>query len=160
MKDGWTFLERFTLAPVSYVIFRRGACVLLQLRQGTGYMDGHWSVAAAGHVEAGESVAEAACREAREELGVIVDRRELVPVTTMHRTHEPALAVDQRVDFFFSCESWAGDPRIVEPDKSAGLEWFELDGLPEILVPHERYVLERLRTGLAPIVSFGFPEHP
>ena len=32
--------------------------MLLQLRRGTGYMDGHWAAAAAGHVEAGESVLE------------------------------------------------------------------------------------------------------
>ncbi len=119
-------------------------------------MNGQWSAAAAGHVEAHESVSEAASREVREELGIVVEAHDLVPLTTMHRTQGTSRALDQRVDFFFTCESWAGNPKIVERDKSAGLEWFKLDDLPETLVPHERYVLERLKTGLAPIVNFGF----
>lgn len=154
-------VERIALTPVSYVILRRRDAVLLQLRQGTGHMDGHWSASAAGHVEAQESVAEAACREALEELGVSLDAENLVSLTTMHRTQGASLAVDQRVDFFFSCDSWSGDPKIVEPDSSAGLKWFALDDLPEPVVPHERYVLERLKTGLPPIISFGFsPSNP
>ena len=44
------------MVPASYVYLLRevdGATeVLLQLRQGTPYMDGHWAAAAAGHVEA------------------------------------------------------------------------------------------------------------
>ncbi|ALE06773.1 DNA mismatch repair protein MutT [Arthrobacter sp. ERGS1:01] len=146
--------ERFTLTPVSYVIFRRGDAVLLQLRQGTGHMDGHWATAAAGHVEAHESVAEAARREAREEIGVVIAAKDLLAITTMHRPAEG------RVDFFFSCESWSDEPRIMEPDKSAGLAWFDLDDLPGALVPHERYVLENLRAGLPPIVTFGVPSSP
>lgn len=146
-----------SLTPVSYVIFRRGGSVLLQLRQGTGYLDGHWSSAAAGHVEARESVGDAACREAREELGVVIAADDLRALTTMHRPQQSSPAEGGRVDFFFTCESWAGEPKIMEPGKSVALEWFDLDDLPAPVVPHERYVLENLRTGLAPIVAFGFP---
>ncbi|MHA7305858.1 NUDIX hydrolase [Arthrobacter sp. TMN-49] len=149
-------IERRALTPVSYVILRRGDKVLLQLRQGTGYMDGHWSTAAAGHVEADESVCDAACREAREELGVVIAATDLVAFTTMHRFHHASTEVAGRVDFFFTCEVWDGNPKTMEHDKSAGLAWFDLDGLPEALVPHERFILENLRTGLPPIVSFGF----
>ena len=42
--------ERFRVVPAAYVVLQRGPEVLLQLRQGTGYRDGHWAVAAAGHV--------------------------------------------------------------------------------------------------------------
>ena len=44
--------------------------MLLQLRQNTGFMDGHWAAAAAGHVEKGETAYDAARREAAEEIGV------------------------------------------------------------------------------------------
>ena len=40
--------------------------VLLQLRDGTGYMADHWAAGAAGHIERGESVF-AAAREAKME---------------------------------------------------------------------------------------------
>jgi 8-oxo-dGTP pyrophosphatase MutT (NUDIX family) len=143
--------------PAAYVVFRRGGQVLLQLRAGTGYMDGHWASAAAGHVEAGESVFDAACREASEEIGVAMTVADLTPVTVMHRTGGNHDAIDERVDFFFACRRWRGDPRVVEPAKSAGLRWFELDGLPERVVPHERYVLEGLAGGSLPsVTTFGF----
>lgn len=140
--------------PVSYVVIRRGDQVLLQLRQGTGYMDGHWATAAAGHVEAGETAVEAALRETREELGIGIAAEDLVPLTTMHRTQAQSPAANKRIDHFFSCDSWSGNPHIMEPDKNAALAWFTLDDLPEALVLHERYVLERLRSGLPAEVSF------
>lgn len=64
--------------------------------------------------------------------------------------------MDERVDFFFACSVWRGEPQMMEPDKVADLKWFPLDGLPSGMVPHERYVVERLLTGLAPITTFGF----
>ncbi|MCC3301624.1 NUDIX hydrolase [Arthrobacter sp. zg-Y895] len=156
-------MNRFQVVPASYLIFQRRDRVLLQLRQGTGYMDGYWATAAAGHVEAGESVVQAAVREAREELGIAVAPDDVVPLTSMHRTQEDTgTAVDERVDFFFRCAAWSGEPRIMEPGKAARLEWFSLDDLPADVVPHERFVFKRLRSGLPPIVTFGFgtPEPP
>ncbi|MDJ0317551.1 NUDIX domain-containing protein [Arthrobacter antibioticus] len=148
--------EPLALIPVSYVIFRHAASVLLQLRQGTGYQDGRWATAAAGHVEAGESAEAAAVREAHEELGVSVSAEHLLPLTTMHRSHPHGPTLAQRVDFFFSCEAWSGEPRIMEPAKAADLQWFHLSDLPAEMIPHERYVLEHLTAGVPPIISFGF----
>ena len=148
----------FAVVPAIYVVFPRGEGaaveVLLQLRQGTGYMDGFWATAAAGHVEEGESVFAAAAREAREELGVKEVR--LAPLCAMHRVQPGGDAVDQRVDYFFSAGSWVGEPTIVEPDKCADLRWFRLDALPDPVVPHELEVLEALRAGRVPaIMSYG-----
>ena len=141
--------DRFRVVPAAYVMFRRdrdgNAEVLLQLRRGTGYMDGFWATAAAGHVEADESVLEAACREATEELGVTVDPGELVALCGMHRTagnHDP---IDERVDFFFQLEQLArraaaggggqgGRAALVRPGRAAG------PGRPARL-----FVLDRLR---------------
>jgi 8-oxo-dGTP diphosphatase len=152
---------RFRVVPAAYVLLLRGtgpaAEVLLQLRQGTGYRDGHWAAAAAGHVEADESVLAAACREAAEEVGVKIDPADLEPLTTMHRTHGNHDPIDERVDFFFGCHRWAGDPHLVETAKAADLGWFPLAALPEPVVPHERYVLDGVRENrLATITTFGF----
>lgn len=149
--------DRFRVVPAAYVFLRRDDEVLLQLRRGTGYMDGHWAAAAAGHVEAAESVFEAACREALEELGVKVEVSDLVPLTSMHRTHGNGRPVDERVDWFFECRRWAGVPRLVETDKAADLRWFALAALPEPVVPHERAVLDLVRVGdLPPVITHGF----
>ncbi len=148
---------RFSVVPAAYVLLRRDERVLLQLRQNTGFRDGHWAVAAAGHVERGESVTAAACREAVEELGVTIAPAALVPLTAMHRTQRTGLAIDERVDFFFTCTTWAGEPGVQEPGKTGGLRWCALGDLPDPVVPHERWVLEALRAGgVPPITTFGF----
>jgi 8-oxo-dGTP pyrophosphatase MutT (NUDIX family) len=155
-------VERFRVVPASYVFLIRGGSgasgsVLLQLRQNTGYRDGYWAAAAAGHVESDESAFAAAVREAREEIGVELLERDLRPLTAMHRTHGNRRPIDERVDFFFSCEVWHGEPHIVEPHKSGGLEWFALAALPDQVVPHERVVLDALAAGdVPPVLAYGF----
>ncbi|MDT0203736.1 NUDIX domain-containing protein [Nocardioides sp. AE5] len=151
-------MNRFVVVPASYVYLLRegaqGTEVLLQLRQGTGYMDGHWAAAAAGHVERGETAYVAAEREAFEELGI--KDVELEFLTSMHRT-QGADPIDERIDFFFTARAWSGEPRIIEPEKCAGLDWFALSALPDPVVPHERATLEALRGGrVAPYTTHGF----
>lgn len=149
--------ERFRVVPAAYVILRRGNEVLLQLRQNTGYRDGFWAAAAAGHVERYESVFAAAAREATEELGISIDSADLVPLCCMHRTDAKHDQVDERADFFFACSRWSGDPRVREAEKIARLAWFPLAVLPDPVVPHELFVLEGLRDGvLPPVVTYGF----
>jgi 8-oxo-dGTP diphosphatase len=153
--------DRFVVVPAAYVFLLRPAPdsgsreVLLQLRSGTDYMDGHWAAAAAGHVEKGESVYEAAAREAAEEIDV--SDLALAPWCAMQRTGVGDDPLDERVDYFFTATSWSGVPRIVEPEKCAALRWFDLDALPDPVVPHELEVLQSLRAGhTAPIVVHGF----
>ncbi|MEQ6900316.1 NUDIX domain-containing protein [Nocardioides sp. YIM 152588] len=158
VTDPATGKVRFAIVPAAYVFLLRdcvhGPEVLLQLRQGTGYMDGHWAAAAAGHIEAGETAEAAAAREAAEEIGVHDLALEFV--TAMQRTGRD-LAIDERVDFFFVARSWIGDPHIVEPDKSADLRWWPLSALPDPVVPHEAAVLRGIRDhSMAPLSHFGF----
>lgn len=132
--------------------------MLLQLRRHTGFMDGHWAAAAAGHVERGETAWDAAAREAAEEIDVHDVALEFV--TSMQRTRH-ADPIDERIDFFFTARSWRGEPRIMEPRKCAELRWCPLDALddlPDPVVPHERVVLDALSgtTTLAPYTTFGF----
>jgi 8-oxo-dGTP diphosphatase len=149
-------VDRFRVVPAAYVLLRRGDEVLLQRRRNTGYYDEHWAAGAAGHVEAGESVFEAACRETAEELGIEVAADALIPLTTMHRTANNGRAIDERVDVFFECRDWTGEPALQE-DKASDLGWFRLGDLPQPVVPHELVVLEGVRSGVLPsVVAFGF----
>lgn len=155
--------HRFRVVPAAYVFLLRPGPggradeVLLQLRQGTGFMDGHWAAGAAGHVEADESVIQAAIREAREELGVTLDAADLHPLTAMHRGEPGGPALEQRVDVFFEARRWSGEPHTEEATKSAGLRWYPLDALPEPVVPHELRVLRALAAGDVPrLMVVGF----
>ncbi|MGW7686937.1 NUDIX hydrolase [Kribbella sp. NPDC054772] len=150
-------MDRFRVVPAAYVVVRRGDEVLMLLRANTGYMDGYWAVPA-GHVERGEAAVEAAVRELREEVGLEVDVADLVPLTAMHRTGGNGDPIDERVDFFFLASTWRGEPRLMEPEKAAGLEWYSLDKLPEPLVPHEARVLKAVAEGggLPAVIDQGF----
>lgn len=150
---------RFAVVPAASGYLLRGTGtateVLLQLRRRTGYMDGHWAAAAAGHLERGETAYAAAHREAAEELGL--ESLELRFVTSMHRTAH-AEPIDERIDFFFTARTWVGEPRPLEPDKCAEVRWCRLAALPRPTVPHERILLELLAGGepVPPYLTYGF----
>ena len=148
--------DRFALVPASYVYLLRdgvsGTEVLLQQRGPVPYMPGHWAAAAAGHVERGETAYDAACREALEELGITDVALEFA--FTMQRTQH-AGAIEERVDWFFTARSWVGEPRVVEPEKCAGIGWFPLDDLPSPTVPHEAHALAHLSSGVG-YLTFGW----
>ena len=150
-------MGRFSVIPAAYVFLTRGDAVLLQLRRNTGYMDGFWTAGAAGHVEAGETATDAARRELREELGLDVSPSALTPSSVMQRTDGTSNPIEQRVDWFFTCASWSGEPSIQEPHKCAELGWFDLGDLPVRLPDYERVALEWFRDSSdLGLLSFGF----
>ena len=75
----------------------------------------------------------------------------------MHRTDGSDNPREQRVEWFFSCASWTGEPTILEPRKCAELRWFPLDDLPARIPDYERVALEWLRDNDAVgLLSVGF----
>lgn len=146
----------FGLIPASYLVLRRDEEVLLELRQNTGYRDGHWALVA-GHVEPDESAVDAVVRESFEEVRVRVSAADVTPLTTVHRTLRGGGPVEQRCDFFFATSRWRGEPEIREPHKCADLRWYPLHDLPEPMVPHEYAVLAALAVdAVPPIMTSGF----
>ena len=118
-----------------HVWLEREGRVLLMRRANTGFFDGLFSLPG-GHVEAGESVAMTAVREAREELGIELDPSALATIGVMHR-----LSDTNRIDFFLRAARWGGSPTIAEPDKCDHLAWFATEALPDGMVPYVRRAL-------------------
>src|SRR5215216_5679403 len=90
--------------PVTvHLLFFRHDQILLLRRFNTGYADGQYSVPA-GHLDGGETVMEAAAREAEEEVGVKLDRLEMgfSPVNQRHEGGKP-------VDFFIPVKRLPGE---------------------------------------------------
>ena len=123
--------------PVAvHLFFVRDGRVLMLRRFNTGYEDGNYSVPA-GHLDGGETVVQAAIREAREEIGVALTPADVSVVGTMHRK-----SGDERVDFFVAVTSWTGEPTNCEPEKCDDLTWWPRDGLPPNTIPYVRRALE------------------
>lgn len=147
----------YALVPAAYVYLCGENEVLLQRRQNTGYMDGHWVAGAAGHLDPGETAVAAAVREVAEELGVRVRPGDLHLLTVMQRTDGTDTPTEQRVDWFWRARHWEGQPQILEPAKCAALAWFPLDQLPEPMPAYERRVIEAMAGGGLPgATSYGF----
>lgn len=98
----------------AHFLLRENHVLLLQ-RANTGYEDGNYSVVA-GHLDGGESVTQAAIREAYEEVGVHLRSPDLTVAGVMHR-----LSNDERIDFFLVATTWSGSVTNQEPDKCSGL---------------------------------------
>ncbi len=110
--------------------------VLLLRRRNTGFGDGHWDFAGGGHVDEGETAKQAVVRECREELGIEVAVED---VAFGHLFHDVASPGGKTYyDLYFQVRSFAGEPRIAEPEKCDGLQWFDLAQLPEALLEVRR----------------------
>jgi 8-oxo-dGTP diphosphatase len=112
--------------------------VLFGQRRNTIFEDGAWHLPS-GHLEAGESVIAALIREAEEEIGVIIDARDVEFSHVMHNSSSGG-----RVAFFFTVRRWEGEPENREPDKCGGLRWSPPDALPTRLIPYCRAALEHI----------------
>lgn len=136
--------SRHTFKCAAYIIPRRGNEVLLSLRKNTGYMDGYYSLVA-GHVEVNEVIEEGAIREAFEEAGVVITAEQLTFVFLQHR--QSAEAIDEYIDVFFEISEWQGEFTNMEPEKCGGLDWFDIDALPENTIPDIADILKKYRNG-------------
>jgi 8-oxo-dGTP pyrophosphatase MutT (NUDIX family) len=129
--------------PVTvHLFFFRGDQLLMLRRFNTGFRDGEYSVPA-GHLDGGETVMQAALREAKEETGVDLEETDLTFSTVMHRIED-----DERVDFFVLAHKWQGEPFNAEPDKCDDLRWVDVHQLPANTVPYVRQALGNHRAGI------------
>ncbi len=132
--------SRFPIAV--HLFFLEDDQILLLRRFNTGYEDGKYSIVA-GHLEAGETVTQAAAREAQEEAGVLIRPEDVQVVHVMNRKSN-----DERVDFFVLIKAWEGEIQNAEPDKCDDLAWFPLADLPDNMIPYVRFAIGNYQEGL------------
>ncbi|WP_324644735.1 8-oxo-dGTP diphosphatase [Pseudarthrobacter sp. LT1] len=98
--------------------------VLLGLKQ-TGFGKGK-IVGIGGHVEPGETDAEAVIREVLEETGVVLQVEDLADAGSVHFVF-PARPEWNMKTTLFTARTWEGEP---EPSDEILPEWFRVDTLP------------------------------
>ncbi len=137
--------ERYKLPVAVFLILVRDGQVLLTRRQNTAWYDGSYDMAS-GHMEERESLADALCREAQEELGITVKPDDAAFVSVFHSFFPD----DGKEYMYFSFEvkRWEGEPKIGEPDKCDDVRWFALDDLPDNLTPGTRDLLKAYQSKL------------
>jgi 8-oxo-dGTP diphosphatase len=133
--------ERHLFPVTVHLFLLRDEQVLLARRFNTGYQDGNYSVPA-GHLDGGESVIQAARREAREEIGIELLPESLEFAGVMHRREE-----EERVDFFLATRRWQGEPVNAEPHRCDELRWERPDALPANTIPYVRRAVENYLQG-------------
>jgi len=134
--------ERPKVIPTVYLILVKDNKILLSRRFNTGFADGKYSFPA-GHLDNDEETfKQAIIREAKEEIGVEIVDLELVHV--MHRKQlEPTN--ERRINLFFIASKWRGEPKIMEPNKCDDLSWFEIDKLPNNVIPYIKQAIDCLK---------------
>lgn len=119
-----------------------GNKVLLQRRANTGWNDGKWNLIG-GHIEDDENWEQALAREAKEELGISIDTKDLQMVHCMqHKTDRLTM------QFYMTCSKYQGLPEI-QPEiingtkvyKADKIDWFELNDLPKELIPSAKQAI-------------------
>ncbi len=120
-----------SVVDVHVILHRDGEIALLE-RQNTGYCDGMLHMPS-GHLEEGEPADEAAAREAREEVGVLIDPGHLTLGAVIHHQQEPGHA---RMGLFFVATQWEGEPHNAEPEEAGKLVWTDPRVLPSNTIPY------------------------
>lgn len=121
------------MIEVVQIMFVKKSRLLLGYRQNTGHMDHHWGFPS-GRVEKGESLLDAARREAREEVAVYAE-----DLTFLVKLQEPDVDVLHHV---FVCRRWTGEMNNAEPHLCGELAWFEHDAFPDKCTPITAKVME------------------
>ncbi|MER6447222.1 NUDIX hydrolase [Streptomyces venezuelae] len=150
---------RHTVPVDVHLVLRRdgggGPQVLLSRRAGPVYATGMWHLPS-GHLDPGENMVEAVIREAYEETGVVIATEDVTAAVTVH--HHPPTGSRSRLGVFFEVRRWSGQPRIMEPDRCDGMDWYPLDALPAPMVAYCRAGLDAYRAERPAAVHFQQPQ--
>lgn len=136
--------ERFKVVPGVALIIERDDKMLLLKRSPAATHPGYYCNIG-GHVDGGETIRQAAAREAYEEVGIIIKPDQLKFLQVVHRYHENG----EVIVFFFKALSFEGEPINKEPEKHSEMIWVPINNLPEPLFPTFRTYLDNPDTAYA-----------
>ena len=135
--------EKF-LSSVYLIIKNEQKQILLQRRQGTKLWPGFLALPA-GHVDEKENVYEAAIREAKEELGIVISVENIIDTFVVNRRNKSLMPY---YDVYFEIDKYNGKIQISEPEKCSELVWCDINNLPEDMIDFEIEAIQKNLMGI------------
>ena len=135
--------EKF-LSAVYLIIKNKNNEILLQRRQGTKLWPGFLALPA-GHIDEGENAYEAAIREAKEELGIIISIDNIVDTFVVNRKNKSLMPY---FDIYFEINKYDGVIEISEPEKCSELIWQDINNLPNDMIDFEIEAIKNNQLGI------------
>jgi 8-oxo-dGTP diphosphatase len=132
---------RFSIPIGVHLVLIQNSEIALMQRSNTGYSDGLWSLPA-GAIDGNEMLSEAMIREAREELGIMIEAKDLIFDGMMHKIESDNY---ENIAVFFICQQWQGEVVNQEPHKCAAVQFFSSHHLPDNCAPYVAHYLENLQ---------------
>lgn len=113
-------------ASVSFVLEKDNKFLLFYRTD--GYFKDGWWVLPAGHIEENETATQTVIREAKEELGIDVEQKDVIFAHLVHNL----VGENKRMDFYFLVKGFKGEIKNLEPTKCATMAFFAKDSLPPL----------------------------
>ena len=118
--------------------------ILLQKRKGSKLWPGYYALPA-GHIDSGENQYDALLREAKEELDIDINIKNIINSYVVLRRNYFKIdgkQLEPYIDYYFEIKEYEGTPKIVEKDKCDELIWADINNLPEPFINYEGAFLE------------------
>ena len=122
-----------------HMIITKDNKILVQKRKGSKLWPGYYALPA-GHIDEGENQYEAMVREAKEELGVIMDPADIINSYVVLRRNYfdiDGKKLENYIDYYFEINNYIGEAKIMEEDKCDELIWVDPNNLPEPFINYE-----------------------
>lgn len=101
----------------------------------------------AGHVDEWETFTQCIIREAKEEWGIVISPQDIRLVHAMNRK-TPLKDNNERIDMFFIVKTWQGELKNMEPHKCDDLSWFDINDLPDNILPDVKQAIESIKNNI------------
>ena len=133
-------MSRTLIPAAACLIIRHGSQILLIKRSDTTEVWPSFWAFPGGKLDDGELFREAAIRETREEIGIIINPIDIKQeVMVAHRTITGVKTI-----YVGQVEIYENSPAILESDLASDLAWFPITELPSPMIPVHRAALDAI----------------
>ncbi len=122
-----------------HMIIMNNDKLLIQKRKGTKLWSGYYALPA-GHIDVGENQYVALVREAKEELNIEINPKDITNSYVVLRRNYFEIdgkKLEPYINYYFEISKYQGVPSIVEQDKCDELIWADINDLPNPFINYE-----------------------